>query len=48
MGILDEHHRVLKKINTSDKKLSERIFDYIIPLSSCDELQEPNKDYKDK
>ena len=47
MGILDEHHRVLKKINTSDKKLSERIFDYILPLSSCDEKQEPSKDYKD-
>jgi glutamate mutase epsilon subunit len=37
MGILDEHHKLLKKLNTQGHKLSDKIFDYFIPLSTDDE-----------
>ena len=37
MGILNEHHTVLKEINTSANKLSDKIFDYYLYLSSNDD-----------
>ena len=41
MGILDEHHRILKKMNNTGSEMRDRIFDYIINLSSCDEELKP-------
>jgi len=37
MGVLDEHHKILKQINTTDKKMSDKIFDYVLCLSSGDQ-----------
>jgi len=42
MSILDQHHRVLNDLNTTGKKMSDRIFDYILPLSTGDEEPEPS------
>jgi hypothetical protein len=37
MGILDEHHRLLQKLNTTDTKMEEKIFDYYLYLDTEDE-----------
>ena len=35
--ILQEHHVILKKLNTTGSKLRDRIFDYYLYFSSADE-----------
>lgn len=46
-SILYKHHLILKKLNTTGEKMDDRIYDYILPLSSCDENEsEPSAYYK--
>lgn len=48
MGILDQHHRVLQKLNTTEQKMTDKIFDYVIYLSSDDHPKpEPSIWYKE-
>jgi hypothetical protein len=37
MKILYEHHAILQQLNTTGKKMSAKIFDYYISISSADE-----------
>jgi hypothetical protein len=37
MKILYEHHTILQQLNTTGKKMSAKIFDYYISISSADE-----------
>jgi hypothetical protein len=39
MGILDEHHKILQKMNTTGIKMEDKICDYYLYLSSADEVK---------
>jgi hypothetical protein len=35
--VLYEHHNILKKLNTSGTEMKDAIYDFLIPVSTCDE-----------
>jgi hypothetical protein len=37
MGILNDHHKVLEKLNTTGIQMPDKVFDYILCASSSDE-----------
>lgn len=38
-SVIEEHHQILKEMNNTGKKLRDRVFDNVIPLSSCDDTR---------